>query len=164
MQGSVTNGECRAPCQPSPVLGRQLDYSHCPSAFPWYHTARYLSTVPKFPKHLIVPILARCVSDMLSFSFSISISLGKVKIFSNHFRKVWMCIQTPACCYCSVTKSCLTLCNPTDCTMTGSSVFHCLLEFARIHVHWVSDAIQPSHPRPSPSPPAFNLSQHQGLF
>ena len=87
MQGSVTNGECRAPCQPSPVLGRQLDYSHCPSAFPWYHTARYLSTVPKFPKHLIVPILARCVSDMLSFNFSISISLGKIKIFLNHFEK-----------------------------------------------------------------------------
>ena len=127
MQGAVSAITCFRQ-----AAGLQSD---CPSAFPWYHTARYLSTVPKFPKHLIVPILARCVSDMLSFSFSISISLGKVKIFSNHFRKVWMCIQTPACCYCSVTKSCLTLCNPTDCTMTGSSVFHCLLEFAQIHVH-----------------------------
>ena len=43
-------------------------------------------------------------------------------------------------------------------------LIHCLQEFAQIHVHWVSDAIQPSHPLPSPSPLAFNLSQHQGLF
>ena len=50
-----------------------------------------------------------------------------------------------------------------ECSMLGSSV-HCLPEFAQIHVHWVGDAIQPSHPLLSPSPPAFNLSQHQGLF
>ena len=46
----------------------------------------------------------------------------------------------------------------------GSSVLHCLPEFAQIHVYWVSDTIQPSHPLPPPSPLAFNLSQHQGLF
>ena len=43
-------------------------------------------------------------------------------------------------------------------------VLHCLLEFAQTHVHWVGDAIQPSHPMPSLSPPAFYFSQHQGLF
>ena len=48
--------------------------------------------------------------------------------------------------YCSVSKSCLTLCNPMDCSTPDSSVLHCLLEFSKIYVHWVSDAIQPSHP------------------
>ena len=66
-------------------------------------------------------------------------------------------------CYCSITKSYLTLCNPMDCSMPGFPVLHHLSEFAQTHVHWVSDAIQPSHPLSSPSPPALNLSQHQGL-
>ena len=61
-------------------------------------------------------------------------------------------------------KSCPTLCNPTDSSTPGSSVLHYLPEFVQTHVHWVSDAIQPSHPLSSTSPPAFNLSQHQGLF
>ena len=68
------------------------------------------------------------------------------------------------CCRCSVAMSCLTLCNPTDCTTPGSPVLHCLPELAQTHIHWVGDAIQPSHPLSSPSPPAFNLSRHQGLF
>ena len=50
------------------------------------------------------------------------------------------------CCYCSVTESCPTLCNPTDYSMLGFPVLHYLPEFAQIHVHWVSEAIQPSHP------------------
>jgi len=58
----------------------------------------------------------------------------------------------------SVTQSCLTLCDPMDCIMPGFPVHH------QTHVHWVSDAIQPSHPLLSPSPPTFNLSHHQGLF
>ena len=59
-------------------------------------------------------------------------------------------------------KSYLTLCDPMDCSMPGSSV-HSLLELAQIHVHWVGDAIQPSHLLP-PTSFDFNLSQHQGLF
>ena len=51
-----------------------------------------------------------------------------------------------------------------DCSMPGLPVHHQLPEFTQTHVHWVGDAIQPSHPLSSPSPPAFNLSQHQGLF
>ena len=65
--------------------------------------------------------------------------------------------------YCSVTRSYLTLCDPTDCSSPDLPVLH-LPVFAQTHVHWVSDAIQPSHPPSSPSPPAFNLSQHLGLF
>ena len=61
------------------------------------------------------------------------------------------------------TKSCLTLCDPMDCSMPGLPV-HQLLESTQTHVHWVGDAIQPSHPLSSPYPTALNLSQHQGLF
>ena len=64
----------------------------------------------------------------------------------------------------SVTQSCPTLCDPMSCSTPGLPVHHQLLDFTQTHVHWVSDAIQPSHPLSSPSPPAFNLSQHQGLF
>ena len=65
---------------------------------------------------------------------------------------------------CSVAQSCPTLSNPMDCSTPGFPVLHHLLEFAQTQVHWVSNAIQPSHPLSSPSPPTFNLSQHQGLF
>ena len=64
----------------------------------------------------------------------------------------------------SVAHSCPTLCNPMDCSTSGLPVHHQLPEFTQTHVHWVSDDIQPSLPLSSPSPPPFNLSQHQGLF
>ena len=64
----------------------------------------------------------------------------------------------------SVPQSCLTLCDPMDWCMTGLPVHHQLLEFTQTHVHWVGDAIQPSHSLSSLSPPALNFSQHQGLF
>ena len=64
----------------------------------------------------------------------------------------------------SVTQSCPTLCNPMNCSTPGLPVHHQLLEFTQTHVHRVSDAIQPSHPLSSPSPPAPNPSQHQSLF
>ena len=64
----------------------------------------------------------------------------------------------------SVAQSCLTLCDPMDCSTPGFLVHHQLPEFTQTHVHWVGDAIQPSHLLLSPSPPTFNLSQHYGLF
>ena len=67
-------------------------------------------------------------------------------------------------CCCSVATWCLTLCDPMNHSTPGLPVHHRLLGFAQTHVHWVSDAIQPSHPLWSPSPPAPNPSQHQGLF
>ena len=63
----------------------------------------------------------------------------------------------------SVAQSCLTLCDPMDCSTLGLPVRHQLLELAQTHVHPVGDASQPSHPLSSPSPPAFNLAQHQSL-
>ena len=64
----------------------------------------------------------------------------------------------------SVTQSCLTLCDPVNCSTPGLPVHHQLSEFTQTLVHQVDDAIQPSHPLSSPSPPAPNPSQHQGLF
>ena len=64
----------------------------------------------------------------------------------------------------SVTQWCLTLCDPKNHSKPGLTVHHQLPEFTQTHVHRVSDAIQPSHPLSSPSPPAPNLSQHQSLF
>ena len=63
-----------------------------------------------------------------------------------------------------VTQSCLILCHPMDCRMPGFPVHHQLPELTQTHVHRVGDTIQPSHPLSFPSPPAFNLSQHQGSF
>ena len=81
-----------------------------------------------------------------------------VKLFDDFFFFLF-------CCFClSAVKSCLTLCEPMDCSTPGSSVLHHVPELAQMHVHWVGDAIQPSHPLSPPSPFAFNLSQHQGLF
>ena len=64
----------------------------------------------------------------------------------------------------SVAQSCLTLRNPMNCSTPGLPVHYQLLEPTQTHVHWVGDAIQPSHPLLSPSPPAFHLSQHQDLL
>jgi len=64
----------------------------------------------------------------------------------------------------SVAQSCPTLCDPINHSTPGLPVHHQLPEFTQTHVHWVSDAIQPSHPLSSPSPPAPNLSQHQSLY
>ena len=68
-------------------------------------------------------------------------------------------------CIChSVAQSCLTLCDPMDCSTPGLPVTHCHLKFAQVHVHCIGDAIQPSHSLMPYSPSALNLSQHQGLF
>ena len=64
----------------------------------------------------------------------------------------------------SVAQSCLTLCDPMNRSAPGLPGHHQLLESTQTHVHWVSDAIQPSHPLSSRSPLALNLSQHQGPF
>ena len=72
-----------------------------------------------------------------------------------HFRKLQ---------FSSVAQLCLTFCDPMDCSMPGFPVINQLPELAQTHVRRVGDAIQPSHPLLSSSPPAFSLSQHQGLF
>ena len=71
---------------------------------------------------------------------------------------LWRSVQ-----FSSVAQLCPTLCDPMNCSMPGLPVHHQLQEITQPHVHWASEVIQPSHPLSSPSP-AFNLSQHQGLF
>ena len=76
-----------------------------------------------------------------------------------------VCLQSPKNSeFSSVSQTCPTLCSPMDYSTAGFPVHHQLPELAQTHVHRVSDAIQPCHPLLSSSPPAFNLSQHQGLF
>ena len=81
-----------------------------------------------------------------------------------------LCSEILVCYHClhsvqfnSFAQSCPPLCNPMDCSTPGFPVHHQLLEFTQTHIHRVGDAIQPSHPLVVPSPPAFNLLQHQGL-
>ena len=66
-----------------------------------------------------------------------------------------------SCSVSSIQVNCVWLCDPMDCSTPGLPVHHQHLEFTQTHVHWVGDAIQPSHPLSSPSPPTFNLSQHR---
>ena len=80
------------------------------------------------------------------------------------FTTTWMELEGISVQFGSVTQLCMILCDPMDCSMPGFPAHHKLLELVQTHVHWVSDAIQTSHPLLSPSPPAFSISQHQGLF
>ena len=96
------------------------------------------------------------VSNNLDSNLSSSISQAKI------LRQVTCTVHSVQ--FSSVTQSCPTLCDPMDCSTPGLPVRHQLPEFTQTRVHGVSDAIQPSHPLSSPSPPTLNLSQSQGLF
>ena len=84
--------------------------------------------------------------------------LGLIKLTGSHS------IRFKTFMFSSVAQSCPTLCDPMNCSTPGLPAHHQLLEFTQTHVHWVGDAIQPSHLLSSPSPPALNLFQHQGVF
>ena len=99
----------------------------------------------------------RCLPPFLSFLLFFEMAAELYGILDCCHSIIWKCC-------CSVAKSYLSLCKLMDCGTPGSSVFHYLLEFVQIHVHWVGDTIQPSHPLSTPSLPSFNLSQYQGLF
>ena len=90
---------------------------------------------------------------------------GKINLLAI-FKFPMVRIMTAICSvqFTSVAQSCPTLCDPMNRNTPGLPVHQQLPEFTQTHVHWVSDAIQPSHPLSSPSPPAPNPSQHQGLF
>ena len=109
----------------------------------------YIWTTPPLDismDHSLTSFKPRCHYLLISEVFLITLLWGKLSVqFS------------------LVAQSCLTLCNPMDCSTPGFPVHHELLELTQTHVHWVTDAIQPSHPLSSPSP-ALNLSQHHGLF
>ena len=86
---------------------------------------------------------------------------------AGRFFTIWATKECPCCSkvqFNSVAQSCPTLCDPMDCSTPGFLVHHQLPELTQNHVHRVRVATQPSHPLSFPSPPAFNLSQHQDLF
>ena len=104
-----------------------------------------------------------------SFSFNISPSNEHPGLIS--FRMDWLdllavqgTLKFSSVQFSSVTQSCPTLCDPMNCSMPVLSIHHQLPVFTQTHVHRVGDAIQPSHPQSSPSPPAPSPSQHQSLF
>ena len=130
-----------------------------PSTFP--HTNSALQTFARGPDSSsenslsAAPwVMERNQAQALLMEAGLTYTLG------NHVNKNFI----NNCCHCSVAQSCLTLHDSIDCGTPGFPVLHCLLELAQTNVHQGSDAIQPSHPLSPPSPPAFNLSQHQGLF
>ena len=99
---------------------------------------------------------AQSLSECLSSSKEKEKEKGYVSVFISYA----VILMRDCCCYCLVTTSCPTLCDPMDCSMPVFPVLQHLPEFAQTHVHWVSGAIQPSHPLLLP----LNLSQNQGLF
>ena len=105
-------------------------------------------------------MLVRCTGNSVNIEMYVLVNviLKLVYLLSKYPTLGFSSVQ-----FSSVAQSCLTLCDPMGCKMPGLPVHYQLLEFTQTHVHWVSDAIQPSHPLSSPSP-TFNLSQHQGLF
>ena len=105
--------------------------------------------------HLLVQILTCKIFVYLDLGFS----LVTFNTLPNCRYKRFNSVQ-----FSSVTQSCLTLCDPMNCSMPGLPVHHQLPEFTQTHVHRGGDAIQPSHPLSSPSPPAPSPSQHQSLF
>ena len=91
-------------------------------------------------------------------------AVGLLKAEKQHVAYIYRCVWLALFFCCSAAKSCLTVYDSMDCSMPGFLVLPSLLEFAQTHVHWGNDAIESSHPLSLPSPPAFSLSQHQGLF
>ena len=137
--GSVTQS-CPTLCDP--MDGLQHPRLPCPSPAP----RAYSNSCPLHER--CHPTISSCVIPFSSCLQSFPAS---------RFHYQWLLVQ-----FSSVTQSCLTLCNPIDSSTPGLPVHHQLPEPTQTHVHCISDAIQPSHPPLSPSPPAFNLSQHQG--
>ena len=97
----------------------------------------------------------------ISFSLCFPISPSVLKIL---FKTLLSVVEKFLYPFSLVAQSCPTLCDPMNCSMPGLPVHHQLPEFTQTHVHRVSDAIQPSHPLSSPSPPVPNPSHHQSLF
>ena len=114
---------------------------------------------------MMVPDLDMCREKSLPvvkvFCWNCQSLMPRLKIHSVCYLSI---VEFSSVQFSSVAQSCPTLCDPVDCSTSGLPVHHQFLEFTQTHVHWVSDAIQPSHPLSSPSSPTFSLSQRQNLF
>ena len=134
--------------------------SHMPQSG-WAHTPQLLSLYPRAwePQLLSPTAETRALESLCS-------TVGKTMQCSEKpmHRNQKVAPQFSSVQFSSVAQSCPTLCDPMNRSTPGLPVHHHLREFTQTHVHRVGDAIQPSHPRSSPSPPAPNPSQHQSLF
>ena len=105
-----------------------------------------------------------CKAEIISYWHMVDIWTDRIQVWVEKLIIYGQFIFDMGAQFSPVTQLCPTLCDPMDCSTPGLPVHHQLPDFTQTHVHWVGDAIQPSHPLSSPSPPAFSLSQHQGLF
>ena len=121
-----------------------------------------MTQIRQWLMHFVLYVTCQVCCKWININSSISLDTSDEKCLCNRIRTaIWTVFSVQ---FSSVTQSCLTLCDPMNCSTPGLPVYHQLPEFTQTHVHWVGDAIQPSHPLSSPSPPALNLSQHQCLF
>ena len=154
-------------CYASPILFESL----CCSAAQLCLTIRNPMdcSMPGFPVLHHLPELAQThvhwIGDAIQPSHPLSSASPLAFNLSQHqsFLMSWL-LELLSVQFSSVTQSCPSLCDPMNCSTPGLPVHHQLPEFTQTHVHQVGNAIQPSHPLSSPSPPAPNPSQHQGLF
>ena len=141
-----------------PIAPRQC--SHVALDYPIIYTVLQLFTGLDFP--ISKRVLRRQILCISCPSFISGVCHEQsLKWLWNEGQNKWMSRRMNTC---SVAQASPTLWDPMDCSTPGFPVLCHLLEFAQTHVHWVSDAIQPSCPLPFSSPPTFNLSQHEGLF
>ena len=115
----------------------------------------------KTQDQILALLCACCVISKPQFADQLNWDKYQTSVFWVNASK---CVQFSSVQFISVARSCLTLCNPMNRSTPGLPVYHQLPEFTQTHVYWISDAIQPSHPLSSPSPPAPNPSQHHSLF
>ena len=115
------------------------------------------------PGFFVHRVLQTRILDWLAIPFSGDLPRNQTQVshIVSRFFTIW---ATSSVQFSSATQSCPTLCSPINHSTPGLPVHHQLREFTQTHVHRVGDVIQPSHPLLSPSPPAPNPSQHQGLF
>ena len=115
---------------------------------------------------LLQGLLATFGADVVPAAPSPDTSTGSPDLTfkSSCSKSIVKCFEVCSVQFSSVAQSCLTLCDPMNRSTSGLPVHHQFPEFTQTHVHRISDAIQPSHPLSSPSPPAPNPSQHQSLF
>ena len=145
-------------------VGYKVGNSRCTKRLLLWHARTHVSN-PAFPSLFILLclLLPAVASGLSQGPRTLTNNEHLLTIcWLNRYIHEMECLHSICCC--SVAQSCPTICDPMGCSKPGFPVHHHLPELTQTHVHQVGDAIQPSHPLSSPSPPAPNPSQHQGLF
>ena len=140
----------------SPYSWSLFQFCPPPTSFPLVAITLFSASTCLFYSYSLIGFYISHISETIQYFFPTRCLLSAL-----FFSPLYLgCLFS----FSSVTQSCLTLCDPINCSTPGLPVHHQLPESTQTYVHRVSDAIQPSHPLSSPSPPAPNPSQHQSLF